>query len=348
MKFKQYIVSESRISVDGHRLFIYNLDELLLKKVGDEMSVFSDYTFLSNNGETNIHVRRCTPSGSLRGIVQIAHGIAEHVERYDAFAAFLADHGYLVVANDHLGHGQSVRSEADLGFFAQSGGWDLAVGDMHKLYELTHAEFPAVPYFLFGHSMGSFLSRTYIIRYPDDMAGAIICGTGQQSALIVAGGKLMGRMECRKNGPRYQSEKLNAMAFGNYNKGFDVHRTDYDWLSRDDAVVDKYIADPLCGFIPTAGLFTDMMTGLQFIGKAENISRMRKSLPVFLIAGDKDPVGENGKGVRRVYEMFRKAGMQDVSIKLYPACRHEILNELNRDEVMNDVLLWLTGKTAKQ
>lgn len=308
------------------------------------MSDFSDYTFLSNNGKTNIHVRRCTPDGTVRGIVQIAHGIAEHIKRYDGFAQYLADNGFLVVGNDHLGHGQSITSDADLGFFAETRGWDLAVSDMHKLYEITHAQFPSLPYFLFGHSMGSFLARTYIIRYPNDLCGAIICGTGQQSALIVAGGKLMGNMECKKNGPRYKSEKLNAMAFGSYNKGFAEHRTDYDWISRDSAIVDRYISDPLCGFIPSAGLFTDMMTGLQFIGKQDNISRMRKTLPLFLIAGDKDPVGENGKGVRRVYNLFKKAGMQDVSIKLYPECRHEILNELNKDEVMQDVLDWLQRK----
>ena len=308
------------------------------------MSAFSDYTFLSCNQKTNIHVRRCTPDGEIRGVVQIAHGIAEHVERYDGFARFLADNGFLVVANDHLGHGQSIAEQKDLGFFAETRGWDMAVGDMHLLFEKTHAEFPALPYFLFGHSMGSFLARTFIIRYPNDLTGAVICGTGQQSALIVAGGKLMGGMECKKNGPRYQSAKLNSMAFGSYNKGFEPRRTDYDWLSRDEAIVDKYIADPLCGFIPTAGLFTDMMTGLQFIGKAENVAKMKKDLPIFLIAGDKDPVGENGKGVRRVYDMFRKAGMRDVSIKLYPDCRHEILNELCKADVMNDVLAWLDSK----
>ncbi len=311
------------------------------------MTDFSDYTFLSGNGKTNIHVRRCTPSGTIRGVVQLAHGIAEHVERYDGFAQFLADHGYLVVANDHLGHGKSIAGDEDLGFFGETDGWKLTAGDMRKLYELTHTEYPSVPYYLFGHSMGSFLARTYIILYPDDMAGAIICGTGQQSPLMIAGGKLMGKMECRRNGPRSKSEKLNALAFGSYNKGFDVHRTDYDWLSRDNEIVDRYIADPLCGFIPSAGLFTDMMGGLQFIGKAENIARMKKTLPVFLIAGEKDPVGENGKGVRRVYEMFRKAGMQDVSIKLYPECRHEILNELNKEEVMKDILDWLDVRLQK-
>ncbi len=308
------------------------------------MSTFSDYTFLSSNGSTQIHVRRCTPDGPVRGIVQIAHGIAEHVERYDPFAEFLADNGFLVVANDHLGHGKSLNSEEDLGFFAEHGGWELAVGDMRKLFELTHEEFPSVPYFLFGHSMGSFLTRTYLIKYRSGLSGAIICGTGQQAAPIVAGGKLLGTMECRKHGPRYKSEKLNNLAFGNYNKCFEVRRTVCDWLSRDNAAVDKYIEDPLCGFIPSAGLFTDMMTGIQFIGSKKNISRMNKDLPVFFISGDMDPVGENGKGVIRVYNSFLKAGMTDVTMKLYHECRHELLNELNRDEVMKDILDWLESK----
>ena len=308
------------------------------------MSVFSDYTFLSTNGKTSIHVRRYTPDGALRGIIQIAHGVAEHVERYDAFAAFLAENGFLVVANDHLGHGQSVAHPEDLGFFGEENGWQLPVGDMHKLYELTHAEHPELPYFLFGHSMGSFLARTFIIQYPEALTGAIICGTGQQSALMVAGGKLLGKMEMNKHGARYKSEKLNGIAFGSYNNGFAEHRTDYDWLSRDNAVVDKYIEDPLCGFVPSAGLFYDMMTGIQFIGSAKNIAKMNKSLPVFLIAGDKDPVGENGKGVAKVNSLFLRSGMSDVTMKLYPDCRHEILNELNKDEVMRDVLNWIVSK----
>lgn len=311
------------------------------------MSKFSDYTFLSNNGKTNIHVRRCTPDGAINGIVQIAHGIAEHVERYDAFAAYLADNGYLVVGNDHLGHGHSVGSEEDLGFFAEAGGWELAVGDMRKLFELTHAEHPELPYFFFGHSMGSFLTRTYIIKYRSGLSGVVICGTGQQPAPIVAGGKMLGKMECRRHGVRYRSEKLNKLAFGNYNDCFEVRRTVCDWLSRDNAAVDKYIEDPLCGFVPSAGLFVDMMSGIQFISSLKNVRRMNPELPVFFISGDMDPVGENGKGVIRVYNNFLKAGMTDVTMKLYHECRHEILNELNKDEIMKDVLDWLNSKTPK-
>ena len=308
------------------------------------MPTFTDHSFLSSNGKTDIHYRLCTPDVPPRGIVQIAHGIAEHVERYDGFARFLAEHGFLVAANDHLGHGQSVSDEADLGFFAEKDGWKLAVSDLKKLHDLLVGAHPGLPCFLFGHSMGSFLARTYLIDHPGDLTGAVICGTGQQSPLLVAGGLLVGRAACRKHGARYKSEKLNSMAFGSYNKAIPQPRTACDWLTRDDAIVDQYVADPLCGFIPSAGLFTDMMGGIGYIGKKANLERMNKALPVFFIAGEQDPVGEYGKGVKKACRMFRDAGMRDVSIKLYPDCRHEILNELNKEEVMGDVLAWIEAK----
>ena len=308
------------------------------------MPVFSDYAFPSGDGVTQIHVRRCTPDTAPRAVLQIAHGIAEHVERYDEFAAYLAENGFLVVATDHLGHGQSVSADGELGHFADENGWMTAVGDMHRLYQLTHADFPELPYFLFGHSMGSFLTRTYLLRWSEGLSGAVICGTGQQPAAVVAGGKLASALEIKKHGPRYHSDKLNTLAFGGYNKAFQPARTPNDWLTRDEAHVDRYNADPLCGFVPTAGLFHDMMGGIQMISKLSNVRLMRRDLPVLFIAGDADPVGESGKGVRRAYENFLRAGMSDVSLKLYPGGRHEILNELCRNEVYNDVLRWLESK----
>ena len=308
------------------------------------MPVFSDYFFLSGNQKTQIHVRRCSPNGTPRGIVQIAHGIAEHVERYDRFAEFLAERGFLVVANDHLGHGQSIDSEDDLGFLAETGGWELAVSDMHRLFELTSEEYPGLPYFLFGHSMGSFLARTYIINYPSELTGAVICGTGQQSSGLIQSGRTVGKAEIRRKSAKYRSQLLNNIAFGAYNNGIESKRTDYDWLTRDPAIVDAYIADPLCGFVPTAGLFTDMMDGLAYISRRANMEQMDKELPVLFISGDKDPVGENGKGVLKAYTYFLNAGMKDVTLKLYHDCRHEILNELCKDQVMEDVADWLTQK----
>ncbi|MCM1150227.1 MAG: lysophospholipase [Butyricicoccus sp.] len=308
------------------------------------MPVFSEFTFLSCNGRTNIRVRRCDPDRPARGVVQIAHGIAEHVERYDDFAGFLAENGFAVAANDHLGHGRSVTDESELGFFAENGGWELAVGDMRQLHEGLKDEFPTLPIFLFGHSMGSFLSRTYIIRYPEGLTGTVLCGTGQQPKAVVSGGRLLAEAEVSRHGAKYKSQHLNDTAFGNYNDGFAPARTVSDWLSRDAGQVDKYTSDPLCGFLPTAGLFRDMMGGLEYIGRPRNIARMKKDMPVLFISGDRDPVGENGRGVIRAYHSFVRAGMQDVTLKLYAECRHELLNELNREQVKGDVLAWINSK----
>ncbi len=311
---------------------------------GIHMPKLTEFTFTSTNGRTEIHVRRWDPDSSARGIVQIAHGIAEHAERYDGFMEFLAGNGFIASANDHLGHGGSVTDESELGFFAEHGGWDLAVGDMHKLHDILFTANPTLPFFLFGHSMGSFLARTYIIRYPSELTGAVICGTGQQPPALVGAGSAMARLICSVCGPKHKSGLLNRMAFGKYNSKFVPVRTMFDWLSRDAANVDRYMKDPLCGFVPSASMFRDMMGGIAFISSSDNIGKMRKDLPVLFIAGDKDPVGEDGEGVRRACAAFQDAGMEDIKLILYPECRHELLNELNRDEVMADVLAWMDSK----
>ena len=310
------------------------------------MSTFREYTFTSANGATPIHVRRFDPAGAPRAVIQIAHGVAEYAARYDRFLRFLADNGFVAVAHDHLGHGQSVTDESELGWFAERGGWDLVVADVKRLHDALKEEFPDLPFALFGHSMGSFVARTYLIRYSDDLAAAVICGTGQQSAALVGGGKFMASLVCAFKGTKHRSNFLNGLAFGSYNKGFEPHRTNVDWLSRDTAVVDAYDADPLCGFTATAGLFRDMMGGISFIGKPSNVARVRKDLPVFLIAGAVDPVGEQGKGPQRALTLYRRAGLTDATLKLYPDCRHELLNELNKEEVMADVLAFLNAKLA--
>lgn len=310
------------------------------------MSTFRESTFTSANGTTAIHVRRFDPEGAPRGVVQIAHGVAEYAARYDGFLRFLADNGFVAVAHDHLGHGQSVNDPSELGWFADKGGWDLVVSDVKRLHDALREELPDLPFVLFGHSMGSFVARTYLIRYPGDLNAAVICGTGQQSAALVGGGRLMAKLVCAFKGTKYRSGLLNGLAFGAYNKAFEPTRTLVDWLTRDEAVVDAYDADPLCGFMATAGLFRDMMGGIAFIGKGRNVAKVRKDLPIFLIAGSMDPVGEQGKGPERALELYRKAGVADVSLKLYPDCRHELLNELNKEEVMADILAFLNAKLA--
>ena len=192
--------------------------------------------------------------------------------------------------------------------------------------------------------MGSFLTRTYIIDHPEGIKGVVISGTGQNPGAVIAAGKLMAKLEMIDNGPMYHSPMLDKLAFGSYNKKYDHVRTKLDWLTRDEAVVDAYIADPLCGAMATAGMFHDMMGGLQYIWKTENLNKMDKSTPVYFMAGDGDPVGNYGEAVKKVYERFLKTGCKDVKLKLYKDGRHEMLNELNKDEVYADVLEWLNSK----
>ncbi|MGE4353652.1 MAG: lysophospholipase [Oscillospiraceae bacterium] len=308
------------------------------------MAICNEFTFLSSNGKIDIHAVFWQPEIGVRGIVQVSHGVAEYVRRYNHFAHFLCDNGFLVVGIDNLGHGESVEKTEDLGYWGNTGGWEIVVADMRKLYELTRERYPDVPYFLFGHSMGSFLSRTYIIRYSIGLDGVILSGTGQQARPILVAARAIAALEIRSHGASYKSERLNKIAFGKYNNGIAPARTLSDWISRDTAVVDAYNEDPLCGYIPSAGLFRDMADGILFISNPRNVKRMNKKMPVFFISGDRDPVGENGKSVIRAYRSFLDAGMTDVSMKLYHGARHELLNETNKEEVYGDILNWLESK----
>lgn len=308
------------------------------------MPTFKDFYFNSSTGKNKIHARMCVPDAEPRAIVQIIHGIAEYIDRYDEFMSFLADNGIIAVGTDHLGHGKSIESEEQTGFFAYDNGWDYVVRDEEVLRLAMHENYPELPIIVFGHSMGSFMTRTLLIRYPDAFNAAIISGTGNQGAALVNGGLIMGNLVTGLKGAHHYSKFLNNLAFGSYNKIYDNPKTEYDWLSRDEANVQKYIDDPLCGFIPSCSLFRDMMTGVKFITNKKNLTAMNKDIPVYFMSGDMDPVGECGKGVQKAYNNFLEAGMKDVSIKLYPGGRHEMLNEINKDEVYTDILAWLGSK----
>lgn len=308
------------------------------------MPTFKDFYFNSSTGKNKIHARMCVPDAEPKAIVQIIHGIAEYIDRYDEFMSFLADNGIIAVGTDHLGHGKSIESEEQTGFFAYDNGWDYAVRDEEVLRLAMHENYPELPIIVFGHSMGSFMARTLLIRYPDAFNAAIISGTGNQGAALVNGGLFMGNLVTGLKGAHHYSKFLNNLAFGSYNKIYDNPKTEYDWLSRDESNVQKYIDDPLCGFIPSCSLFRDMMTGVKFITNKKNLTAMNKDMPVYFMSGDMDPVGECGKGVQKAYNNFLEAGMKDVSIKLYPGGRHEMLNEINKDEVYTDILTWLGSK----
>ena len=297
-------------------------------------------SYFKSGGSGMIHCCRWTPSGEIQAIVQIVHGIAEHVERYHDFATYLNDHGILVVAEDHMGHGKSVGEDGVKGYF--HGGWFCAVEDTYRLLQNTMAEFPGVPYVLMGHSMGSFMTRTLLAKYPDSgISAAIICGTGWQPKAVLTAGIQICQMVCKRDGETEPSAKLENIVFGSYNKRVEHPKTPFDWLSRDSREVEAYIADPMCGFVSTAGLLREMLIGISYIEQPEDLRRMRKDLPVFLIAGGDDPVGSYGKGVVKTAEAFRKSGLTNVKVKLYPLGRHEILNEINKREVYQDIFSWI-------
>ena len=305
------------------------------------MARMSEFTFLSSDGQTALSAREYLPEGDPVGIVQIVHGIAEHIARYDAFAAFLAEHGYIVVLHDQLGHGKSAPDEAHLGFFSEENGWEKAVQDIRSLHDKTAAKYPGKPYFIFGHSMGSFLLRTYLYMYPGELSGAIISGTGWQPEAALRAGLALCRLEQLRIGETGCSKLLKELMFGAYNKKFRPNRTPNDWICSDPAVVDAYTNDELCGFDATVGLTRDMLTGISMNQKKENLAKMDKELPVLFISGMQDPVGAMGEGVLACIDAFKRAGIRHVTIRLYPEGRHEMLNEVNRTEVYADILSWL-------
>ena len=306
------------------------------------MATLRTFTFPSSDGRHTCHGSCWQPARDLpRGVVQIVHGVAEHMGRYDWFARFLAGHGYAVCGADHLGHGRTGAEDGKFGYFGPRRGWELVTRDVRRLRLMAGDRFPGVPYFLLGHSMGSFLTRTYLCRYPGTVDGAVLSGTGQESALLVGAGKALANLIAHIRGPEAVSPLVNELSLGSYNKQFRPNRTGADWISRDEKVVDAYLRDPWCTFTPTVGMFRDMLGGLQYIASPAALAQMDPDTPVYLFSGDQDPVGGNGAGVRKVYGYFEKQGTRDLTMKLYPGGRHEMLNELNREEVYADVLAWL-------
>ena len=295
---------------------------------------------------SNIFVYRWLPDVPEQtvGVVQIAHGMAEHAGRYGRLARFLTTAGFGVYANDHRGHGKTAGELENVGYFADVDGWQTVVDDMLQLTDIVQRETPGVPVFLLGHSMGSFLVRTYIADHGAGIAGVILSATGGDPGLLGKAGRLIARWECFRKGRRAKSPLLNNLSFGGFNKAFTPNRTDFDWLSRDAAEVDAYIADPFCGGVFSAGFFADLLSGLAFINSKGAIRGIPKDLPIFFISGACDPVGKNTRGVRQVKDAFNAAGMVDVSATFYDGARHEILNEINRDAVFQDILDWLNAR----
>lgn len=281
----------------------------------------------------------------MKGIVQIAHGMAETSDRYERFGNALAEQGYLVYTHDHRGHGKTAGSVENLGYLADKDGFFWLVRDMHHLTVIIRKKYPSLPLFLLGHSMGSFAAQRYGMEYGKELNGLILSGSNGNQGLMLRAGSLIAAMEVRKIGRRTKSERMNKLLFGGFNKIFNPGRTDFDWLTRDEEEVDKYIKDPYCGTVFTSGFYYDFIQGLMVLEKKKNRRKVPKNLPMLIISGDKDPVGKCGKGVRNLYQIYKNTGVEDITLKLYPEARHELLNERNKEQVTDEIITWLKEHT---
>lgn len=307
-----------------------------------------EYHFSSSTGTGEIFVRSFAPAdpNAVKAVVQVVHGMAEHGERYRTMAYYLAYHGYAVFIHDHAGHGKSVTDPEELGYFGEKDGWKCLVRDTAVVSTKATSKYPACPLFLLGHSMGSFVARSYCTQYADRLKGAIFSGTSGENPGAAAGIALAGLLEKFK-GDHYRSPFIDHIAFGAYNKKYDNPRTDFDWLSRDEHEVDLYIEDPLCGFLFTTAGYKDMFTLLKSVSEKSWYKGVPKALPMLFISGTMDPVGAYGKGVRQVCSDLKKTGHEDVTLKLYDGARHELFNETNAKDVLKDLLQWLNEQLAK-
>ncbi len=300
-----------------------------------------EFTFPSVSGLADIHCASYIPeSGEVRAVLQIAHGMAEHLERYENFARVLAENGIALYINDHLGHGKSVKNDSELGYFGAKDGWKNFVEDCHELTKIAKGENPGKPYIFFGHSMGSFVARAYCLKYSAEIDGAVYCGTAGPNPAAGAG-IILTKLVTKLKGDHYRSKVIDKIGFGTYNSKFEG-RTPFDWLSRDNFEVDKYIADKYCGFLFTAPGYGDLFALLSFVSSKQWFEGLSKELPVLVISGAMDPVGNYSKGIDQVCDMLKAAGKTNVKKILYKDARHEILNESACfDTVCSDVISWI-------
>ena len=300
-----------------------------------------EYYFKSSNGVNDIYVREWAPSEKPAAVLQIAHGMAEHIKRYEKFAEYLNGFGILVVGNDHIGHGKSSKPE-DYGFMGAENGWLNIVDDVEKLRQLIDEKYPDIPHFLLGHSMGSFVARTYISKYGKNIDGAIVMGTAGTNPAVNAGLGVVSLLRKIK-GDRHISKLVTGMAFGSYNKQISDAKTPYDWLTRDRDVVDTYLADPACGFTFTLAGYADLFNLIKYINSDDCYNNIPEDKKYFVVAGFDDPVGAYGKGPQEFAGKLKDHGCDNVDLKLYKGMRHEILNEFGKEEVMEDIKGFILG-----
>lgn len=305
------------------------------------------FTLPSSDGKTRLRGFRWQPDGQIRGVLQISHGMVEHLERYNEFAEYLAAQGYAVIGHDHLGHGGSVGEHAEYGFFAEENGDRFLLQDMHRVTVLAKRLYPDKPVFLLGHSMGSFLLRRYMTIYGKEISGAIICGTGNITVSQARLALMLSSVSAKLFGKRHHSKLIDLLALGQYALQYGNPLRPGSWLSKNEESVRAYAADPRCGFCFTVGAYRDFFRVLMALAKEKNFDRIPRDLPVFMISGMEDPLGGYTRAVLSVYNRFVAMGMKDIDIMFYPEDRHEILQETDRDLVFGDVLAWLRSHTEE-
>lgn len=300
----------------------------------------SEFTYPSAWEGQEIFARSWRETGKCVGIIQLVHGMQEHIGRYEEAAEYFAKRGFVVYGNDHLGHGHSVRKETDFGYFGPKDGWKNLLSDMYTLMKRAKADYPNLPFILVGHSMGSFLAREFAAEYGEELDMAVFLGTSGGSSLLE-----WGIRQAEKRGGKYgiktAAKDLNRLAFGTYNRKIHPKRTNHDWLSTVDGEVNGFIMDPLCGREFTYGGYRDLFTVLARVSQEEWAYRLPKNLPILLMAGKGDPVGNYGKGVRQVAKRLLKADCRKVSVKLYASLRHELFHESRKTEVFEDLYHWI-------
>lgn len=309
-----------------------------------------EFYFDSRDGKSRIHAVRWMPDSQDRVVcvVQVVHGMAEYAERYEEFAQFMTDRGIVVTAEDHLGHGRSVGEKGLYGYFCEQDPATVLVRDVHRLKKMTQELYPGVPYVILGHSMGSFITRNYMYRYGTGIAAAVVMGTGMQSMAVLKLSKAVAWLQKVFCGPDHVSRLIDRLAFGSYNRRVENVRTPFDWLSRDAERVDRYISDPMCGFVFTANGFGALFELISRLYRRENLDQIPKDLPVYMVSGTGDPVGGYGRGVRKAYDSLKEAGLENIELKLYEGGRHELMNETNRAEVMQGIYEWLKRAVLSQ
>lgn len=308
-----------------------------------------NFTFLSKDGKTQIHAVKWTPDdGNCTAVLQITHGMVEYIERYIPFAEYLTKQGYMVVGHDHLGHGESVISRDCWGYFAAPRPSDTVIEDMHRLRTLTQKEAPDLPYFMLGHSMGSFMLRKYLAVYGQGLNGAIVMGTGYIPGAVTGAGLAVVKALTAFKGGRYRSKTVAKMTNGSSYAKFDTTGAvpENSWLTRDAEIVKAYYANPKCTYVFTLNGFQGLFEAVRHSCDPENAKQIPADLPMLIVSGQEDPVGDLGVGVEKTHALYQQAGIKDLTCTLYAEDRHEILNELDKEKVFADLYAWMEARRS--